>query len=260
MRKLRIIITLAKSSLSSEMVYQWNFLLEFFHVILQFVFYFLTLSVIFTQTKELAGWSKDEILLLWGIGQLSSGLFLIFLKPGLDRLPDLIHDGGLDFYLVKPFSAKFLVTFSVVNLMSIPFMLSGVVLSAYSLIQLNISLNIAEIILLMFIICSHLTVVYSLYLFLMTFYFWLLESNIEHLYLSFGYIVRYPLDIFNNIGKFIFLYIIPLGFAAYIPVRVILHKASWQEILLVFPITLIIYFTADKFWHFALKSYTSASS
>ena len=166
MRRLKIIIALAKSSLSSEIIYQWDFLLEIFHVFFQSLFYFFTLSVIFTQTKELVGWSKEELFLLWGIGQLSSGLFLIFLKPGLDKLPDYIHDGGLDFYLVKPFSTKFLVSFSDINLMLIPYMFSGIILSIYSLSLLNITPNIVEITLLVFIVACYLTVIYSLYLFL----------------------------------------------------------------------------------------------
>lgn len=260
MRSLKKILHLIRISIMASMIYRANFWFEIGALILHIGTYLISVFILFFYTNSIAGWSKEEVILMIGLSYFSGGVFLTFIKPGLDKLPDYIHGGDLDIYLLKPISILFYLIFSSINFLFLPYLFSGLLLSVLSLLNLNTNLLLSDIIFSSLVIFCGIIIFSSIYLALMCIYFWTLESNIEHLFLSLTTLTRYPLNVLNNIGRFVFSWIIPFAFTSFLPVRILLQKADWWEILLVFPVTIIIGHLVYSFWKFALKSYTSASS
>lgn len=260
MKKLKMLIQLMKISLSASMTYRADFLLEIIGLFFHLGLYLATIAVLFFYTSSIAGWKKEEVVLMLGLSYFTGGIFLTFIKPGLDKLPELIHEGDLDIYLLKPIPVISYLVLSGINLVFFPYLLSGLLLSILAVFNLDVTLFFSDIIITLAVLTCGVILFMSIYLVLMCVYFWTLESNIEHLFLNLTTLTRYPLNIFNNVGKFILSWIIPFAFLSFLPTRIILHKADWWEVALVFPITFLIAILSLRFWRFALKSYTSASS
>ena len=58
----------------------------------------------------------------------------------------------------------------------------------------------------------------------------------------------------------IFTFIIPIGFLTTVPAQAILNMYTQSYIYLSVLISLTFFFLTKRFWHFALRFYTSASS
>jgi len=77
---------------------------------------------------------------------------------------------------------------------------------------------------------------------------------------SFLYIGRFPLNSFSFSLRIFFSVCIPIAFITTIPSEVFLGVYQFWKILLEIIVAMVFLFTSRKFWLFALKFYTSASS
>ena len=77
---------------------------------------------------------------------------------------------------------------------------------------------------------------------------------------SFLYIGRFPLNSFSLSLRIFFSVFIPIAFITTIPSEVFLGLSQLWKILLEVIVATVFLITSRKFWLFALKFYTSASS
>ena len=77
---------------------------------------------------------------------------------------------------------------------------------------------------------------------------------------SFLYIGRFPLNSFSFSIRLFFSIVIPIEFITTIPSEVFLGISQIWKILLEVIVTIVFLSSSRKFWLFALKFYTSASS
>lgn len=104
-------------------------------------------------------------------------------------------------------------------------------------------------------------VLYSISLFFNTFGFWFHRiDNINDAIGALNTLGRYPIDVFPRLVRVIGLTIIPIGFVAYVPTSVAFSKFPHLYIPFVCFGTLLMFSLVVKFWHYATKRYTSASS
>lgn len=247
-------------SLARDMLYPANFFAEVVLSFLHIGVYFFTVTVIFSQISELAGWSKNEVMLLLGMMFFFRGIFLILFRNGLSEIADLIYLGNLDLILVKPISPIFLIGLFRIDFTAFPETLYGLVLIILSLVNSGyVVVNFSLLMALLVGACG-IIVIFSVYLSLMSIYFWTLESNIEYLFSSLRIVGQYPLDIFSGLTKVFFTWFLPLSFLSYFPAKIILGKITELELVLIFIVTVIFALLSGKVWSFGLRSYTSASS
>ena len=110
------------------------------------------------------------------------------------------------------------------------------------------------------IICS-IAILYRLWFFISTTTIWFVKTwNATEVLRSFLYIGRFPLNSFSFSLRIFFSVFIPIAFITTIPSEVFLGLSQAWKILLEVIIAMVFLFTSRKFWLFALKFYTSASS
>lgn len=91
--------------------------------------------------------------------------------------------------------------------------------------------------------------------------FWFINIyNLEDLFHEISQVGRVPVYVFQRGMRFIFTYIIPVAFIATFPVQVLLGRSDPKITVLALVLALISFFLSQKFWNFALKHYSSASS
>ena len=137
----------------------------------------------------------------------------------------------------------------------------GLCLLLYCIRVNQIILNISFLALsLITIICS-ICILYSLWFFISTTTIWFVKTwNATEVLRSFLYIGRFPLNSFSLSIRLFFSIVIPIAFITTIPSEVFLGISQIWKILLEVIVTIVFLSSSRKFWLFALKFYTSASS
>lgn len=221
----------------------------------------LSVDIIFQHTTTLGGWQKEELYLLTLLWTISYELATLIYRRAMNDLPDTITEGNLDPLLTKPVNSIFLVTLHRIELRSLYTILLQIGLVIWLANNYDIAVSTGHIFLAgMVMLCSGI-VQFSLYLIANTFSFWLLRiDNINDAVWAIQGLGKYPLNIYPSIVSFIFLFCVPVGFMAYVPVSMLTGIWPWWWIILPITVSIIIFSIAIAFWRFAITRYSSASS
>ena len=129
-------------------------------------------------------------------------------------------------------------------------------------IKINqINLNLSFLSLSLITITCSICILYSLWFFISTTTIWFVKTwNATEVLRSFLYIGRFPLSSFSFSLRILFSVFIPIAFITTIPSEVFLGLSQLWKILIEIIVALVFLLTSRKFWLFALKFYSSASS
>ena len=101
-RYLKLLRIFTVNSLQLELEYRGNFVLNVFNSLITTATGLLVLYAMFDNAPSVGGWSFGEALTLYGVFMVFEALIDIFMYPSLNKLPEYIRLGNLDFFLLKP--------------------------------------------------------------------------------------------------------------------------------------------------------------
>ena len=249
------------TSLASELEYKTNIIIDLFTSILSLIGSIFLLSIFFQNTSDLGGWNFDQALIIQGIYTILNGITNTWFNPNLTEIVKHIREGTLDFVLLKPIDSQFYISLKKINPSGILEIILGILLLIYCIKINEISINIIFLILCLITIGCSICILYSLWFFISTTTIWFVKTwNATEVLRSFLYIGRFPLNSFSFSLRIFFSIFIPIAFITTIPSEVFLSLAQIWKIILEIVIALIFLFSSRRFWLFALKYYSSASS
>ncbi len=249
------------TSLASELEYKTNILIDLITAILSLIGSIFLLSIFFQNNNNVGGWDFEQALIIQGIYTVLNGITNTWFNPNLTEIVKHIREGTLDFVLLKPIDSQFFISLKRITPSGLLEILLGFVLLSYciKINQINLDLSFLTLCLIT-IICS-ICILYSLWFFISTTTIWFVKTwNATEVLRSFLYIGRFPLNSFSFSLRIFFSIFIPIAFITTIPSEVFLGLSQLWKILLEVIVATIFLFTSRKFWLFALKFYTSASS
>ena len=133
----RVLLTFARNSLVRDMTFRGNFLIETFSslawVFINLAFYVLIFRFT-SMIGEDGGWGKYQFFMFFATGLLINSLVMTLFMTNLDELSDLIRTGALDFVLLKPIDAQFLVSLRRIDWSSLANFAFGLALLLYALV------------------------------------------------------------------------------------------------------------------------------
>ncbi|MDR3711166.1 MAG: ABC-2 family transporter protein [Capsulimonadaceae bacterium] len=225
------------------------------------------IDILFRNTQSVAGWSKAEMLVLFGTYTSLRGLSNTLFYNNLSQLPNSIRTGTMDFILTKPVNSQFYVSLRYIGLDDLGQTVGGLFVVAYGWAILPSHPPADPLVAAAFtgmLACS-LALFYSLTLLMMTLSFWLVRlDNLMILGDMMFSIARTPIDIFRRFGGgvfFVLTYILPLAFIAALPVKMLFGAVSPGRALLEALLLAAFFLAASAaFWRYATRSYSSASS
>ena len=279
----RVFLTFARNSLVRDMTFRSNFLIE---VIASMSWMLMNLGLyilIFSYTDSIGvatGWGKYQFLVFFATTVLINSLVQAFFMPNAEEFSELIRTGNLDFALLKPIDAQFLVSLHKINWSSLGNSVFALSLLGYSLRRLSnddptFALGVLPILLYpIYIICGVL-ILYSLMITLASTSIWLGRN--QSLYNFWFYITnfsRYPMEIYDGpegetrqiVGRSlqgIFTYLIPVLIAVNVPARLLakpLDDENWPLAIYALFATAASLLVSRWIFYRALKGYRSASS
>lgn len=217
--------------------------------------------IFFSKTDSIAGWTLYEVVVLIGTFHVVAGVTRAVFAPNFQRTVEEVREGTLDFLLTKPGSSQFLSSFRRITLSAIFECIMGILIVIWGLTQFDHGLGLYAIIAFPFALFCGLTILYSFWLFIITFVFWFVRfDNVTQIFWSLFEAGRYPLDIYPGWLRVLVTYIVPVAVITTYPAQGIAGRLT--------PIALLGYavgaglalYGASRFWRYGISHYTSASS
>lgn len=268
---LRVFGTFARNSLTRDMMFRENFLLDcvasLSWVLMNLGFYVL----IFAYTPQIGagtGWGKYQFFVFLATTLFVNSVVQAFLMPNANELGEMIRSGDLDYVLLKPIDTQFLVSFRRVEWSSLANFVFALGLLGYSLTRLDYRPHALQYVLYPAYVACGVAMLYSLMIVLASMSVWLGRN--QSLYDFWFYITsfsRYPMEIYQGrLGtplRNAFTFVIPVLVVVNVPARMLarpLESQSWTLALFAVAATVVCLVVSRWIFHRALGSYRSASS
>lgn len=218
--------------------------------------------VLFQKTSQLAGWSRDEVIFLWGFTQIPYGLFNVISLNLYDFGNNYIIEGKFDRVLLRPVSSLFQVLFETFRIESLQEVATGIFCMWWATRRLGVLWTPGKFaLLILFGVCAAIIYV-SIFLLLSTVSFWFEDRIGVHPpvwnVIAFG---RYPLSIYSGVVQFFLCWIIPFGLASFYPSVRLLGRTVTPEYAPLVPVVAAVFLTlAISLWNFGTRRYASTGS
>ncbi len=249
------------TSLASELEYKTNILIDLVTAILSLIGSIFLLSIFFQNNGIIGGWEFKQALIIQGIYTILNGISNTWFNPNLTEIVKHIREGTLDFVLLKPIDSQFFISLKKLTPSGFLEIMLGFFLLLYCIKINQINLNLSFFILCFITMICSICILYSLWFFISTTTIWFVKTwNAIEVLRSFLYIGRFPLNSFSFSLRIFFSIFIPIAFITTIPSEVFLGLSQSWKIMLEVIVAIVFLFTSRKFWLFALKFYSSASS
>jgi ABC-2 type transport system permease protein len=257
-----IYLALWRNSVVREMGFKSNFLLW---IVVEFLWFVLQLSfigVVYLHTDHIATWTKWQVILLVGASHFIQQIFQAFFLSNLMQFSELVRSGRLDFMLLLPMNARFLVSLRAVDLGGFVNAASALAVMGYAARQLHLSPSAGQVLGFLLLSVVGVLIHYSLMFLLASVSFWTVRAQgIIWGYYSLFNIARLPDAAFKGFFKAFFTFAIPMLLVANVPAKLILStlNSPWP-MLLVGGMGMVCFLLSEIFWRFSLRHYTSASA
>ena len=225
---------------------------------MRFAFFFGFLYYLISGTKTLAGYETNQAIFFFLTFNLIDVLSQ-FLYREVYRFRPLVVSGDFDLVLLKPFNALFRVLMGgadVIDLITIPPLIFA---ALYIGRLLNPSLT--HVLLFIILILNGLIIATAFHIAVLA--FGIMSLEIDHTIMIYRDILslgRFPLDIYKEPVRSIITYLIPVGVMITLPAKSLMGLVSLEGILYSFLLGALSIILSLKFWGWAIKRYTSASS
>lgn len=260
-RYIRLYKALLRFSMMNFMVYRASFFSNVIAAIGWGIFQIIWIGLLTLKTTSAFGWSKDELILLAITYTTNIGVFHLLFSRNFDRLSQIIDKGELDFLLLKPVDAQFLVTNYSHNYSALVRIAMGIAFLLFFLTTKSIAVSVLGVVGYILLSIFGLVVIYSIWLIYCSLLVWFprLTNIVEFLYTING-MARYPVEMMSEFKNITVLFIIPFAFTMATPTKVLIRNSFDGEVGGLILSTVFLFFLSRTVWKYSLTHYISASS
>jgi ABC-2 type transport system permease protein len=258
---LKIYLLIIRQYIKVRMEYRFDFIVSSIGMVFLNGVAVLSVWVLFGSIPELAGWKLNELLFIYGFTLLSLSPSQLFFD-NLWHLRMHLREGTFIKYYFKPLNMLFYYISEVFDLKGISQVVLGIILLVASTNDIGIAWDLPRAILFVFMSLSASFIYTSLLIIAASMGFWVINSfAVMDLLGKVRDYARYPLNIFNNAFRFLFTYIIPMGFIAYYPAQFFLRTAEPPLLAYFTPLAAVLLFLAAYFiWSKGVNRYSGTGS
>ena len=260
-RYVRLLGVQLRSSALLAMQYRYDFavdgLIEAFWIVTALV----PLFVVYRMTTTLAGWTFPESLMVIGWFTLLQAVLEGAINPSLTAVVDHIRKGTLDFVLLKPADAQFLVSTAKFQPWRSLNVLTAIAIFAYGFHLLGRPPTPGGMAAALVLLGTATLLLYSLWILTVSAAFYVVRvDNLTYFFESIFDAARWPSSVFRGILRFIFTFVIPLALMTTFPAQAMLGKLSTSTFLTAVGGAVAFAVLARLMWLRSIGKYTSASS
>lgn len=217
--------------------------------------------LLFSFADSIDGWSRADAIVILGVYQLVAGLISMLLSRNMYEISDAITKGMLDVVLIRPVNAQFYLTSRWIRPDQSFKVATGFLLIAIGLNRghgLPPPLDIAQFVILLVTGFILITCCWSCLAFCA---FWM--HSVGSMMMFFQDLLevgRYPISFFPLAIRMLFTAVVPLAFLTTFPAQSLTGGISWWVVLIAIAFATFALDATRRFWHFAVRRYSGASS
>ena len=261
MNAIRVSWLYFKLGVLNELQYRVNFFVSLFQAAIALVTGLVVLSLVYSHTSELNGWSQSELLCVLGIQILMGGIIKTSIQPNMTRLIEDVREGKLDYALTKPEDAQMLVSVREVRIWQIVDVVSGLAVLAVGLSRISTDVGAADAASFVVALLLGAALIYCFWLVIATIAFWVV--NMWHAVELFDGVFktgRWPIGIYPTWLRFGVTFLVPIAFAVTVPAEALTSRLDWQTLVLALVFAIALFAFTRWFWRFGLRRYSGASA
>lgn len=225
LRYLRLLGIQLRASAAVAMQYRVDFLVEGALAVFWTGWSLVPLLVVFGNREGVAGWSFEEALVVIGWFMVMKGVLEGAVNPSLASVVEHIRKGTLDFVLLKPADAQFLVSTQKFQPWRVIDALAGVTVFVVAFHRLGRWPEPAHVLAAVLLLGCAALILYSIWILVVSAAFFVVKvDNLSFLFVSIFDAARWPADVFRGLLRFVFTWIVPLALMTTFPARALLGK------------------------------------
>lgn len=261
MHGLRLAFNYLRIGIMNEFQYRANLYIQVLQTFIALATGLIGLNLVFTQTPDLGGWSKPELLAVMGIFVLMGGIIRAAIQPNMERIMEEIQEGTLDYALTKPADAQLFVSVREFRLWQVVDVVTGIIVLIVALIQLKWVLNFWSLIGFFSALVMGAVMIYCFWLIITSTAFWFVRIHeIADLFVGVYAAGRWPVDIYPNWLRYGLTFLVPVAFAVTVPAEALTGRLTLQTWFGALALTAILFIIARIVWLIGLRNYSGASA
>jgi len=261
----RILLTFWKNNLIREMSFRGHFLVQAASELMWIGMLLVFIKVVFRASSDVSGWSEPQYFFLTGTHIIVTAIFESLFFGNCWRISQLVRTGDLDFVLVQPASAQFLLSFSHMDFSSLANLPVGAALCLHGAVAANIAFDPLRVALFFVVILAGVLTLYSLlFMFAVTSVWLIRQTGVDHLWFYAVSLARYPAEIYRGFAGgalwFTLVFVVPVLLISNLPANVMVRTFEPFMVAYFVVISLLLFGLSRIVLNVALRWYRSASS
>jgi ABC-2 type transport system permease protein len=260
-RSLGLTATLLRVSAMNELQYRVNFFIQLFQSLVAVATGLAVLGLVFSHTRELAGWSPAQLLAVMGVHVLIGGVVRAAIQPNMLRLIQDVREGKLDYLLVKPRDSQLLVSVRELSVWQGVDCLVGAVVVGVAVERLAAPFGVVRALTFAGAVLLGVLTIYCFWLLLSIGAFWVVRLEfIVELFEGVYQAGRWPVGIYPTGLRAILTFLVPLAFAVTVPAQAIAGLATGRTLLAALAFAAVLTALTRWAWRQGLRHYSGASA
>lgn len=257
----RLLGVLLRVSATTAAAYRFQFVTDALLAVLGMFGRVIPLFVALHGRPPLGGWTFDSALVVVGFFTVIKGVLDGAVNPSLVAVVEHIRNGTLDFLLIKPKDAQFLVCTSKFELWRGVDLLAGFAIVVWAFVRLGEAPGAADVGLAAVMLAASTVLLYSVWLLVVTSAFWVVRlDNLAFLFSALFDFGRWPRSVMKGALNVIFTFILPIAVMTSYPAEALRGILSPRDAALALGLAAGFAVVARLVFKRALGQYTSASS
>jgi len=258
---LRVAALYLKVGVLNELQYRVNFFLNVLQALIQVATGLVVISLVYSHTARLNGWTESELLTLLGVQILLGGVIHTFVQPNMERLMEDVQQGTLDYALTKPEDAQVIVSVREVQIWQLVDVVSGAIVVGIGVAGLDHAVGIGDVLAFAGLLLLGAVLIYCFWLIISTGAFWIIRMwFIAELFEGIFATGRWPIGIYPGWLKYSLTYLVPIGFAITVPAEAVTSRLGWGSVVVALVFASALFTFTRWFWTFGLRRYSGASA
>ena len=259
---LRVLKEQVKLSFMSVAIFRAHFLLMLLQSIINTVLGVLCVEFIYIHVDSIAGWSGDEMVILYCTSMIVNQIYRGLINPNHMRFLGSISNGSFDRMLVKPVSILFQINTGTVDYSSFLSLIAPIVILCIKVSMSGISVAGLNLILFLVFIANSVVLLTSFMMMLYSLAFrYIKVYGLTGIYFILMAMSEKPKEIFSyRAVMYAFVFLVPAIPLANVPASIILNRGNISEIAAALVSGLVFFLISALAIKRGVREYSSASS
>lgn len=259
LRYFRLLQIQLKAALLHTLQYRVDFFIQMFMAVFWGGIALVPLLVLFSMREGVAGWSAHEAYVVVGFFMALKGVIEGAIQPSLAAVVEHIRKGTLDFLLLKPVDAQFLLSTSKLQLARCVDVAAGFGVVAWALYKARGAAPWHDLALCFVTFLCALTILYSIWILVVSLSFRVVKiDNLSFLIVSMFDAARFPSSVFRGAFAILFTFVIPLSLMTTYPALALLGRIRGDQVAIALAVACVFFALSRVTWLHSIRAYTGA--